>query len=384
MFPRSTLAVVFLAASASAQSFMDVIEKSPDLSLFNQLLKLNTTFLAPFINKDTPKTVLVPNNAAILNFLKTNNIKAPADIPANMVTPFLNYHIIPQNVSTADFNIPGGSVVETTLNDPRYSLLKTGAQVVYGRPSGDASKGVAIESGLKSAINIVSPDVVYNNGLIHVVDGLLTFPTNCSKTIKKEGAAKLVEIIDRVHLLDTLDNTPGVTCFAPSDEAITKALPVLQKLTDAEVVDAIKFHTLTDCFYTSDFVDGQMFPSVLGPNVTVNIRDGEYFFNGVRARSVNNIAKNGAAYVLDGIMPVEYNGMIPSNATTTAGSTSTKISTAISTATSAATTTESGGSATTTSSGLPSATSAGGSGAGMVTVGGSIFLSGLMVLLAAF
>jgi len=380
MFSRYGLAAFLLAATASAQTFMDVVEKTPDLSLFGSLLKLNTSFALPFLKppSDSSRTILIPNNAAILKFMQNNGVTSPADIPMDKVLPFLSYHVLLNNISSSDFNIPGGSVVETTLTDKRYALLKgNSGQVIYGMPGPAQSKGPAIESGLKETINIVEPDIVYNNGLIHIVDGLLTLPTNCSKTIGSLGAQKLVEIIGRVGLLDDLDTTAGATCFAPSDAAIEQALPILQNLTDKEIIDAIKFHLLLDPYYTNNLTDGQKIPTLLGPSITVNVKAGEYFFNGVKAKSVNDIAKNGVAYVLDGIMPVKFAGMTPNNNTTTTA----KSITMLPTATPTDTTTQG---PSITSSLPPSVTSGAGSGAGMVKVGGSIFLSGLMGLLAFF
>ncbi|KAK6346209.1 hypothetical protein TWF730_010540 [Orbilia blumenaviensis] len=391
MHIRTLLGSTLLTASAvNAQNFLEVVQKTPELSLFSAIISgLNDTFndlLKSIGPDDGGRTILVPNDQAIRSFMVNNNIKSPADVPVEKVIPFLSYHVLVNNISSAQFARPGGAVVETKLQDERYALLRNDSgQVVYGtRKANEEKKEAAIEikSGVEgSNIQIVKQDVVFNQGLIHVVDGFLTLPTNCSKTIQHQGAERLVTYIKRLGLLDTLDSYPGATCFAPSDEAIEKALPVLMNMTDAQLVDAIKFHTLLDPYYTPDLKDGQIIQTSLeGASITVNIVDGDYYFNGILAKTTNDIARNGVAYLLDGIMPTEFNGTItpskpsatsaqstptaPPNGTTTGVGGGTRTSTGI--ATSAPTAT-----------GTPNV-------AAVATIGTSVFVAGLLALLAVF
>ncbi|KAF3089644.1 hypothetical protein TWF569_010696 [Orbilia oligospora] len=307
LFTASLLAV----STINAQSFLEVVQKTPELSLFSAIVaSLNDTFtdlLKSVGPDDASRTILVPNDQAIQSFMVNNNIKSPADIPAEKVIPFLSYHVLLNNVSSAQFSSPGGAVVETKLQDEQYALLANNSgQVVYGTQKVTEEKKAAaieIKSGVEGgAVQIVKQDVTFNQGLIHVVDGFLTLPTNCSKTIQHQGAERLVTYIKRLGLLNTLDSYPGATCFAPSDAAIERALPVLMNMTDAQLIDAIKFHTLLEAYYTPDLKDGQVIEtSLAGASITVNIVDGDYYFNGVLAKTTNDIARNGVAYLLDGV-----------------------------------------------------------------------------------
>ncbi|KAF3133255.1 hypothetical protein TWF569_010696 [Orbilia oligospora] len=387
LFTASLLAV----STINAQSFLEVVQKTPELSLFSAIVaSLNDTFtdlLKSVGPDDASRTILVPNDQAIQSFMVNNNIKSPADIPAEKVIPFLSYHVLLNNVSSAQFSSPGGAVVETKLQDEQYALLANNSgQVVYGTQKVTEEKKAAaieIKSGVEGgAVQIVKQDVTFNQGLIHVVDGFLTLPTNCSKTIQHQGAERLVTYIKRLGLLNTLDSYPGATCFAPSDAAIERALPVLMNMTDAQLIDAIKFHTLLEAYYTPDLKDGQVIEtSLAGASITVNIVDGDYYFNGVLAKTTNDIARNGVAYLLDGIMPTLFNGTItPSrSSTTSARSTSTTPPTGTNTGVSGAKTTTGAGTTTSapTASGTPNVAAAS-------MAGGSIFMAGLLALLAVF
>ncbi|KAJ6263613.1 hypothetical protein Dda_2181 [Drechslerella dactyloides] len=310
MYCKRIAAVALLASTASAQTFYDVIQQQPTLSLFATIIKnFNTTFneIISSISASELRTILVPNNEAVASYLRQSNIRSAAQISSEVVRPFLSYHVLMNNVSSKDFSQPGGSIVESALKDPEFALLKDNAgQVVFAHKAVEAAQqakdaAVEVKSGIGESVRIVQSNIQFDQGQFHVVDGLLTLPINCSKTIARRGAERLVTYIGRVNLLDALDGTPGATCFAPSDAAIESALPVLMNLTDAELVDAIKFHTLLDPYYTKDLTDGQLVETALaGRSVRVNIVGEDYYFNGVKAITTNDIVRNGVAYVLDG------------------------------------------------------------------------------------
>ncbi|EPS41282.1 hypothetical protein H072_4808 [Dactylellina haptotyla CBS 200.50] len=392
MHSKQIITAALLAVSAiNAQSgsFFDVVKSQQELSLFAALVQsLNSTF-ADLIESFAPadyKTVLVPNNEAITSFMQKNDIKSPADVPVDAILPFLSYHILLNNVSSTELAQPGGNIVETKLQNTEFSLLKDNAgQVVYGHKADEMAEvsktnSLQVKSGFGDTVGIVKTDVVFNQGLLHIVDGFLTLPRNCSKTIAHRGAERLVTYIGRVGLLDALDGTPGATCFAPSDAAIEAAGPVLMNMTDAEILDAIKFHILLDPYYTKSLKDGQVIETALtGKSVTVNIVGSDYYFNGVRAKTTNDIVRNGVAYVLDGIMPLEFNGTISGSTSTSAPATSTMPSTSMST--DAMTTTTGSGMTSTGTTSAPTTTGTPNA-AGAIQVGGSMFVAGLMALAA--
>ncbi|KAF3928469.1 Stabilin-2 [Dactylellina cionopaga] len=387
------ITAALLAASAvNAQTFLEAIQKQPELSIFSTIIaSLNNTFMDLLSAADL-HTVLVPNNKAISAYMQKNDIKSPADIQVDKVLPFLSYHILLNNISSELFAAPGGGVVETKLKSEDYALLKNNSgQVIYGTKTPhveapqDKADAISIKSGLGEMVNIVKSDLTYNRGLLHIVDGFLTLPSNCSKTIALRGAERLVTYIKRVDLLDALDGTPGATCFAPSDAAIDAAAPVLMNMTDAELLDAIKFHILLDPYYTTDLKDGQKIDTALpGKAVTVNVVSGDYYFNGIRAKTTNDIARNGVAYVLDGIMPYEFDGTVKIVSSTSSGSpTSTVEST--STGTAAVTTTSAAGTgsdATGTTS-APTGTTTPNS-ASAIRVGCLSLVAGFTALMALF
>ncbi|KAK6540105.1 hypothetical protein TWF694_008932 [Orbilia ellipsospora] len=381
---RITTAVLLAASTTNAQSFFDTISTQPDLSLFTSIVQaLNTSFSALIQDfaPTNPRTVLVPNNRAITTYLKDNNINSIEDVGADVVVPFLSYHVLLGNLTSAVFTQPGGNIAETKLKAEEFSLLKGDAgQVVYAHKAealDQVAQGaaVAVKSGFGNSVAVVKADVAFDEGQIHVVDGLLTLPRNCSKTIAHRGAARLVTYIGRVGLLDALDGTPGATCFAPSDAAIAAAAPVLMNMTNEELIDAINFHTLLDALYTTNLTDGMTVQTALtGKSITVNVVDGEYYFNGVRALTKNDIVRNGVSYILDGIMPIDFNGTINAVTSTSPPSTSTMAtSTAMSTGGASSSASATTSAATTT--GTPNA-------AGAIRVGGGAFAAGLVALAA--
>ena len=183
MHTKTFLTAAFLATfttTVNAQSFLEVVQQTPELSLFSALVSnFNETFndlLKAIGPDDGGRTILVPNNKAIESFMVDNNIKSPADVSVEQIIPFISYHVLVDRVNGERFASPGGAIVETKLQDEKYALLANdGGQVVFGtRKAGEENKEAAIEikSGVEGGpIQIVKEDVVFNEGFIHVVDG---------------------------------------------------------------------------------------------------------------------------------------------------------------------------------------------------------------------
>ncbi|NDJ75436.1 MAG: fasciclin domain-containing protein, partial [Chloroflexi bacterium] len=108
---------------------------------------------------DGPFTVFVPTNAAFVAALNALGITADelfAD--TELLTSILLYHVVSGAV-TSDVVVTLSSA--PTLNGASVSI--------------DGSDGVALNNG---QANVIVPDLVVSNGVIHVIDGVLLPPAN--------------------------------------------------------------------------------------------------------------------------------------------------------------------------------------------------------------
>ncbi|PWW80125.1 Fasciclin-domain-containing protein [Tuber magnatum] len=228
---------------------------------------------------------------------------------------------------------PGGVAATTFLQDSQYTNLGAGGggNVVYASQygsSGEAGAAGKLEvfGGVGNSAPIVKTDIRYGNGYVHVVDDLLSLPQTCTSSMGKLSLTSLLEALNRAALSQTLDTTPGVTCFAPTQEAFAALGNPEGKLSQKELSDTLLLHTLGSPEYSPDLKTGVDYPTLVkGQSIKV-VREAESLYitsgGGGKAKVVrgNVIVKNGVMHVIDQVLtPTSANGT-NSNRTTTRGS----------------------------------------------------------------
>ena len=121
----------------------------------------------------------------------------------------------------------------------------------------------------------------------------------------KLNLGSLLDALKRAALAETIDTTPGVTCFAPTQDAFTAQGNPQGKLSPAELTDTVTFHTLGKATYSPDLKPGTEYPTLKkGQSIKV-VRDGGSLYveggGGGKAKVVrgNVIVKNGVMHVID-------------------------------------------------------------------------------------
>ena len=103
-----------------------------------------------------PFTVFAPTDAAFTAFLTANNLTAAALLADPNLSSILLNHVV------------GAKVLSTDLSNGNVTTLNNTDVVV------DLTNGVMIDSA-----NVTAADIVADNGVVHVIDGILV-PTNPS------------------------------------------------------------------------------------------------------------------------------------------------------------------------------------------------------------
>jgi transforming growth factor-beta-induced protein len=170
-----------------------------------------------------------------------------ANDTANL-TKLLAYHVLPYSLVVG--------------NGTNSSLLKT-VEGGYLVMTVNAS-GVFINDA-----KVTTSNLVCTNGVVHIIDKVLTPPKTILQTAKDDGSfSKLLGAIDAANLTATLNGTGPFTVFAPTDAAFNKLdQAVLSKLTTSDKANLTKlltYHVLSG-----------MVPSFQMKNGTVTTLEGE-------------------------------------------------------------------------------------------------------------
>jgi uncharacterized surface protein with fasciclin (FAS1) repeats len=138
------------ALGGKSSSVVDTIAGNPDLSTLNDLVQKSG--LAPVLSAVGPYTVFAPSNAAF-KAVPAKTMAALATDPAAL-KDLLTFHVVAGKLDAAAIN--GGSL--TTVQGGKLAVAKAGTFVTVD----DAM--------------VTQADVAASNGVVHVIDRVLTPP----------------------------------------------------------------------------------------------------------------------------------------------------------------------------------------------------------------
>ncbi|MGB2169208.1 MAG: fasciclin domain-containing protein, partial [Poseidonia sp.] len=180
------------------------------------------------------------------------------------LTDILLYHVVSGNVPSSDVAECGTA---TAVNGDILSFGVGDAVTVNGA-------------------TVTLPDVATSNGVIHVIDKVLT-PTDTPNDIPRTAQCtgihdSLVAAVIQAELLETLQGEGPFTVFAPTDQAFTDAGIDLASLDTPEgkaaLSDILLYHVvfgevpstaLSNCM-TTTAANGQTLAFTVGDSVMVN------------------------------------------------------------------------------------------------------------------
>ena len=233
-----------------------------------------------------PFTVFAPTDQA---FIDAGIDLASLDTVEGKATlsNILQYHVVSGNV-------PSSAVTECMSAD-----------AVNGQPL-----SFTVDGGVKvNGANVTLADVATSNGVIHVIDKVLTptdAPNDIPRTAQCTGSHNsLVSAVVQAELLEILQGDGPFTVFAPTDQAFADAGIDLASLDTPEgkatLSDILLYHVLdsevpasavSDCL-SAQTVNGNPLSFAVGNGVTVN---------GANVTATDISTSNGIIHVIDKVL----------------------------------------------------------------------------------
>merc|ERR1712125_114796 len=176
-------------------------------------------------------------------------------------------------------------------------------------------KGVYVGPSAKELKTVVGADNLASNGVAHIIDGVLLPPSSLGDT--KRNIVELAQSVDDLStlvaavvagdLVETLSSPGPFTVFAPTNEAFG-ALPagtldsLLKPENKDQLVDILTYHLLPAQVLSTDLKPKQVVTTVEGKDLLVTIYNGEVYANKAKVVGADNLASNGVAHVIDGVL----------------------------------------------------------------------------------
>lgn len=252
------------------------------------------------LNGAGPYTVFAPTNDAFtaagftLDYI---NGLSDADVD-NVLKPILLYHVLSGEVKAAQVTTGYVSTLSqggSGLDNAAYSMYISTAS------------GVVINGGA----TVVTADVDASNGVVHVVDEVISLPTIATFASVDPNLSTLLSAVILADLDDELsDDAYGpVTVFAPTNDAFTASGIDLGATSSGDAADVILGHVVSGNVRSSELSNGQavatnnsavdLTVNIAGAAVTLDVDNGD---SGIDVVAFDVQAQNGVVHVVNQVI----------------------------------------------------------------------------------
>jgi len=300
-----------LGAVASAQNLTDVLaSQNASLSTLNSLLATNPTLVSALGNMSNI-TILAPNNDALSAFLNSTAGMAAATDPG-AVTALLTYHVLNGTYNSSSFT-NSSQFLPTMLTNATYANV-TGGQRVEARLNGSS---VDIFSGLLQQSTVVTADLNFTGGVVHIIDTVLTIPESDSATAAAANLTALTGALTQANLVNAVDSLRDVTIFAPSNAAIQAIGSVVGTLSTEQLTQILEYHVVNGTVGYATMLGNMSLTTLGGESVNITVENGTVFVNSARVIVPDVLVANGVVHVIDGVLNPNNTAATPDPTTTT-------------------------------------------------------------------
>ncbi|PSK99255.1 fasciclin domain-containing protein [Cecembia rubra] len=278
-----------------APTIVDVAASTNDFSTL--VAAVDAAGLVETLSSPGPFTVFAPTNDAFARFLEDNNLEASALLQSPALADVLTYHVLASSVPSSSVT-PGR--VNTVAGVPFF---------VSQAPNGNL--------WINGNAQIIQTDVSASNGIIHVLDYVITPPTQSIAEIaiaateaESPQFTQLVAALVRADLAGAVSGglDDDLTVFAPTDaafEALYEALGVngIDDIPLETLTNVLLYHVVPARAFSQDLRNGAQLPTLLeGASLTVNLGSLQINESNLLESLLNIHATNGVIHVIDSVL----------------------------------------------------------------------------------
>ncbi|KAF8878019.1 FAS1 domain-containing protein, partial [Gymnopilus junonius] len=304
------------------QSLTSVLGAHSQLSSLVTLVNTQAPLVST-LNNAKNVTLLAPSNDAVMKFLNSSAGTQAVATPGAL-TALLQYHVV--NGAFKSNAITLTPVFPSTLLTNSSFTNVTGGQVVeFAAGQGG---GVTIFSGLRTPSFITTADLTFDGGVIHIIDTVLMIPptvsvmasTNLTIVNSFTNPTAFASAITSAGLWPTIDTTPNITIFAPTNDALSASS--VKNLTSSQLESVLKYHVVPAVEYSSRLSTMNL-PTLEGDdvNITVSGTLNSVMVNQANVVVANVIIANGVLHIID-----RYRSFLPAKSNSSSNSSGAKTS----------------------------------------------------------
>ncbi len=281
-------------------SAFDLTVDNADFTILNAAL-LRTGLDATLDQSGGTFTVFAPTDTAFQAFLTANSFASIDDVPVLLLRNTLRNHVLGTVATSTD--LTSGYVKTSAINENGDSLD------LYV----DITSGVILNGGAQ----VTGADNSVDNGVVHVVDEVITLPTVVTLAAANPSFSSLVTAVTQEGLVPTLSlTTTDYTVFAPLDSSFQALIDVDPADGIASVQDILDLATLSDILTyhvidgaavrAGDIMDGMVIDPIGPGTFTINTTSGVVITDATMTETNVTVtdltAINGVVHAIDFIL----------------------------------------------------------------------------------
>jgi transforming growth factor-beta-induced protein len=254
---------------------------------FNSLATaLTITGLVDDLQGDGPFTVFAPTDEAFANLLQTIGQSDINDVPEDVLTQILLYHVV------------SGNVMSSQISDGDVATLE-GTNVMLSTMNGIMVNDATVKMPF---------DVEASNGVIHTVDQVLV-PASIAQFVNtllepaffNRNFTTLVAAAVKANVVTTLLTTPNLTIFAPTNDAFSAA-GINPADIDAETLAAVLTYHVVGAKVMSNEIPAEA-ATVNGKSIYFSLTSGGNYINGnTEITGVDIESGTGVVHVINNVL----------------------------------------------------------------------------------
>jgi len=176
----------------------------------------------------------------------------------------------------------------------------TGGQVVEAI---SAHGNVSVISGLLQNSTVVEANLNFTGGTIHVINKVLTIPTNVSTALIDAKLTDAWGALNATSLLGAVDALKNVTIFAPNNSAFENIASLFQNASTSDLTKVLKYHVVNGSkpLYSTSLSNTTL-GTLAGANLTVTISNGSVFVNNAKVVVPDLLVAGGVVHIIDEVL----------------------------------------------------------------------------------
>lgn len=283
IFLFSLIMFINLGISANAQTVVDIIVNSDSHeSLEAAVIAAD---LAGALAGEGPFTVFAPTDAAFAA-LGQATIDALFADATGALAEILKYHVV------------SGKVMAGDLSDGQIATMLDGTDTFISLFNNEAFINQAM---------ISITDIDADNGVVHVIDAVITQPTSIVDiVVNSPRHTSLEAAVIAADLAGALSAEGTLTLFAPTDAAFsalgTETIDALFADATGALAEILKYHVVGSTALSTDLTNGDVFTTLEGSDIEVTIDNNGVFINDAQVIFADYKAPNGVVHIIDAVI----------------------------------------------------------------------------------